>query len=182
MDMFADTEFPVCLAVFSEWSSLDFEIWAGESFLGTMSGLREIEENSLVIPARGVFSFNDPHGNLGLTAIDDTTGPSIRFHPGEIIPSSDIKVSSRALTRISSKYLPDSDTGRDELIEIANRHIGSYRQGTKDVFLTSFKGLRKDGRYRRRMDWSTASRILCTALIEMNPELAPAVSASPRLI
>lgn len=182
MDMFEDTEFPVCLAVFSESSTLDFEIWAGESFLGTMGALREVEDNTLVLPPRGIFTFNDPHGDLGLTAIDSTTDPSIRFHAGDLIPSKDIKVSSRALTRISSKYLPRPGAGLEELIDLANRQIVSYRQGTKDVFLTSFKGLRKDGKYRRRMDWNTASRILATALVEMDPGLAPLVSSSPRLI
>lgn len=182
MGMFEDTEFPVCLAVFSPSSSVDFEIWAGESFLGNMATLRDFEESTLVIPRKGIFTFNDPNGTLGLTAIDATVEPSIRFHEGSLIPSSDIKVSSRALTRISSKHLPEERAALDELIELANRQIKKYREGTKDVFLTSFKGLRKDGRYRRRMDWNTASRVLATALVELDPKLAADVTVSPRLI
>lgn len=182
MDMFEDTEFPVCLAVFSASSSEDFEIWAGESFLGNMGALRDFEERNLVIPRKGIFTFNDPNGALGLTAIDATVEPSIRFHPGSLIPPEDIKVSSRALTRISSKYLPQEADALEELIELANRNIEKYREGTKDVFLTSFKGLRKDGRYRRRMDWNTASKVLATTLIEIHPKLAAELSVSPRLI
>ena len=182
MEMFDDTEFPVCLAVFSKTSSLDFEIWAGEQHLGTMAELKEFEESALVVPQRGIFTFNDPQGELGLTAIDATLEPSIRFHSGDLIPSADIKISSRALTRISSKFLPTKNGELDQLIEIANRHIANYREGTKDVFLTSFKGLRQDGKYRRRMDWNTASKILATSLVELKPELTAVVSSSPRLI
>jgi hypothetical protein len=182
MEMFGDTEFPVCLAVFSEQSTSDFEIWAGENFLGKMSQLRTFEESRLLTPPKGAFKFNDPSGTLGLTAIDSTTQPSIRFHHGEVIPSSDIKNSSRAMTRISSRHLPANKEQLSQLIEAANRHIEEYRDGTKDVFLTSFKGLRKDGHYRRRMDWNTASKVLATAMVELAPELASDLSAYPRLI
>ncbi len=182
MEMFGDTEFPVCLAAFSPKYSADFEIWAGNTLLGNMADLKSFEETNFYSPRKGLFTFNDPKGALGLTAIDSTAEASIGFHAGELIPESDIKVTSRALTRISSRHLPNTESEMKNLIKIANKNVQLYRDGTKDVFLTSFKGLRKDGLYRRRMDWNTASKILATSLAELSPDLAAEIIASPRLI
>ena len=47
--------------------------------------------------------------------------------------------------------------------EVANELLATYREKTQDVFMTSFKGLRADGKYRRRLDFKTARAILAKA-------------------
>ena len=179
-EMFEDTEFPVCLAMFSLANSSDFEIWRGEKILGTFSNLSEKVEKLLVNVAPRIFKFNDPKGVLGLTAIDSTIKPTIRFRLGDEIPESNIKISSRAETRISSSLFQDS-IPIAQIIEEANSILDLYRQISHDVFLTSFKGLRADGAYRRRLDWDTTSRILGTALLNIEPSLEGVITPGTRL-
>ena len=78
-----------------------------------------------------------------------------------MINPDDIKVSSRAFTRISG--LPE-DVNRDNFIDKCNSLLQEYRNNTQDVFLTSFKRVRKDGKYRRRLDFKTIRIILNKAL------------------
>lgn len=96
--------------------------------------------------------FNNPNGSLGLIAIDNTTEPSIRFCQPEEIQRHKIKKQSRSITRISTP-IPVH-------IPYLNKRINHIRKTTHDTFLTAFKGLRKDGYYRRRIDFELAKRII----------------------
>lgn len=158
-EMFDDTEFPVCLALFSPNSSSDFEIWRGEEFLGHRNILDREVEKLLAAPSIIRPRFNAPTGEIGLIAIDNTTGATIKFVDGSTIPSEEIKVTSRSLTRISVDRV-DTAFDSPNLIAEANKILENYRELSSDVFLTAFKGLRADNSYRRRIDWNTAGRIL----------------------
>lgn len=171
LEMFDDTEFPVCLAVFSPNDSIDFEIWRGDKFIGNKSDLDRKMSGTLEEIQPQIFKFNDPAGEVGLNAIDNTTSASIKFRPGPEIDQRKIKQTSRSLTRISSPFLKTSKDDLDQIISRANQILATYREQTQDVFLTSFKGLRDDQMYRRRLDWGTASRILGTAIADLHPDL-----------
>lgn len=158
-EMFDDTEFPVCLALFSPNSSSDFEIWRGEEFLGHRNSLDREVEKLLAAPSIIRPRFNVPTGEIGLIAIDNTTGATIKFVDGSTIPSEEIKVTSRSLTRISVDA-EDAAFDSPNLIAEANKILENYRELSSDVFLTAFKGLRADKAYRRRIDWNTAGRVL----------------------
>ena len=41
-----------------------------------------------------------------------------------------------------------------------NTRLKTIREKTHDVFLTAFKGIRRDGHYRRRLDWALARAIV----------------------
>lgn len=144
--MFVDTENPVCLALFNE-SSKRVEVFNDDHRIGFL------DELEMELPPKSDFdvTFNDPQGDLGLIAFDDTRGPSIRFVDGQELSSYKICVSSRMITRIGLRV---DDVGR--LIQTLNEDLRSFRKSTCDVFLTPFKGLRKDGYYRRRMDYRLA--------------------------
>jgi hypothetical protein len=165
-EMFDDTEFPVCLALFSPKSAIDFEIWRGDEFLGLRNDLDKEVEN--LLSARTLIKprFNAPLGEIGLIAIDNTNGPSLRFVSGETIPSEEIKATSRSLTRISMDYVYAA-LEPDLVIAEANKVLERYRELSSDVFLTAFKGLRADNSYRRRIDWNTAGRILNRAVANL---------------
>ena len=154
--MFEDTDQPVCLALFGPESNDDFLIYRMNLKLGAYSTLKhklpEAENTKDWV-------FNHPNGEIALKAIDDTSGPTIAFDRGQVYSPADIKVSSRLFTRIK---VPSSMRVQ-HLIKSANDVLGRFRLDTGDVFLTAFKGLRKDGMFRRRLDYSMARNILNAA-------------------
>lgn len=166
--MFSDTDCPVCLALFVPAASKpvpdDFSLWDGNAFLGRYRQFAAVL--SPVAKGTGVaWKFNDPKGPLGLLGVDSSRGASIRFVEGALIPSRQVKHSSRAITRISG--IP-AHIKPDVLIRRANQALEAYRQATHDTLMTPFKGLRKDGKYRRRLDFSSARHLLdhCVQSIE----------------
>lgn len=160
-EFFDDTECPVCLAMFAPKEKAaggDFEVWRNERLLGRISTLRAAEPK----PARrNAWKFNDPQGELAIFCCDSPKGASIRFGKGPEIPSSEIKHTSRALTRVGG--LPEGED-LDALIARANAALAKWREATSDVTMTSFKGLREDGAYRRRLDFAAARNILDASL------------------
>ena len=166
--MFEDTEVPVCLALFmptecissAEATSQDFRLYRDMTYLGGYKTI--IQKRKMIVPHKKYeLSFNQPEGEIGLYAVDSTTGPSIRFVLGDSISPDRISVSSRSITRIAGypriENLPT-------VIDKANLLLDKYRRQSGDIFMTSFKGLRKDCKYRRRLDWATARDILSKAI------------------
>jgi hypothetical protein len=169
--LFEDTEHPVCLALFVPPEKAlggEFEVWSDHVKLGSWSSLKQKEakafglnENSSSKTVSGEVRFNVKSGKLGLHACDNQLSPTIRFVRGETISEARIKVSSRAVTRIEVEGDETWEQSQCEaIVSKANDILGEYRRNTQDVFLTAFKGMRKDGGYRRRMDFKTAKSIL----------------------
>lgn len=155
--IFQDTDHPVGLALFNNirfnyWKT---SIWRDRQLIGYLNNLKKhlpSTSNNLNI------KFNDPAGNLGLIAIDNTEQASIRFcHPDEL-EGYDVSNKSRSITKINVPW--------DCCIESLNLSLNTMRELTQDVFMTSFKGMRKDGLYRRRLDFALARSIID----ELNPE------------
>jgi len=96
--------------------------------------------------------------------VDNQKEASIIFCEGEKIP--EVKSTSRANTRISGVVFKDEEE-RQAFIKHANAILSEYREKTHDVFMTSFKGLRQDGKYRRRLDFKAARAILTKAYEEV---------------
>jgi hypothetical protein len=171
---FNDTEHPVCLALFVPKESAkneNFEIWSENEKIGSWKTLQDESKkfNAIESDKENVsISFNSKGGQIGLWACDNLSEESIKFVSGDLIKDKDVKISSRAISKISIEIkngLPKSLT-KDELskvIEYANATLKDYRNKTQDVFLTAFKGLRKDLKYRRRIDFKTAKSILYVA-------------------
>lgn len=163
---FDDTEHPVCLALFAQEESNDFEIFLGEKKIGNYNFLKKKlpKENK----SRKI-KFNDPDGDLALIAVDNTTKNSIRFCPKEEVKKEEIKVSSRSRTRLKLEekdlnLIKDKFGSMDKFLERLNLNLEKFRKQTQDVFLTSFKGLRKDGKYRRRLDFKLAKKLIDQSL------------------
>ena len=158
--MFEDTDMPTCLALWGASTSSDFEIWRGDHLLGLAS---ELIAPPVPTECKNRIHFNIPSGNLGLRAIDNSAFESIWFCDPELIPIERVKHSARLLTRIRVDDMPNVD----ELIELTNQKISDWRNNTQDVCLTAFKGLRKDGRFRRRLDYANARALLSQALCQI---------------
>ncbi len=150
--MFNDTEHPVCLALFKKFSE-DVDLYNDNKYLGKLSDLKKkLPKSNINMDIR----FNVPNGNLGLIAIDNTIEPSIKFVNGKEISPERIRVSSRSITRIMipTKYKINN------IIEKLNYNLNIFRKETYDLFLTPFKGLRKDNYYRRRLDYKLAKKLI----------------------
>ena len=165
-DMFDDTEHPVCLALFVPEKTKDYEIYKNEDYLGTISKIKD-KKNDLLKRNTKLnikVKFNMKDGKIHLLAVDNNTNDKgILFSIDNLVKKEEIKVSSRARTRIKiiveDKEIIDKNILN--LIQLkANEILKEYRKETADTLLTSFKGLRKDGYYRRRLDFDTAKKIL----------------------
>ena len=153
--LFSYTDNPVCLALFQEEMVKDTQIYLDNELVGMLGKLESHLPNSKSTLSRSI-QFNAIKGPLGFIGIDNNTSPSIRFCHGDALQGHTIKASSRAITRIDGIKVTDS------LIDRLNERIDMIRAKTYDVFLTAFKGLRKDGKYRRRMEYGLARDIIAT--------------------
>ena len=148
--LFNDTDNPVCLALFGSESTNEVHIYYDDEYVGELTNL----ERMIPVPKSQKFiRFNDVRGELGFIAFDNTLEPTIRFCRAADIVQYPVKVSSRFFTRI---YVENNDFS----IERLNSVVKEVRESTKDLFLTPFKGLRKDGRYRRRMSFADAKILI----------------------
>lgn len=147
-DMFLDTEHPVCLALFEPFVK-DTIIYEKDKKIGYLSELEKfipIEKTNIKV------EFNNPDGNIGLRGIDDTISNTISFVESFEIPKEKIKPTSRSLTRIKVNKNID--------INLLNEKLEQFRKKTSDIFLTPFKGIRKDGKFRRRLDFAFAKKLI----------------------
>ena len=152
-DLFTDTAHPVGLALFMPEQTDQTDVWSGDTRIGTLAELEALKP--LPLPNGPAVRFNDPLGNVGLIALDNTKTASIRFCPVEELANYEVKKTGRHITKIHVE-------GR---IDIArwNEYLGNFRDWCSDVLMTCYKGIRKDGRYRRRLDWKLARGIIHNA-------------------
>lgn len=148
-NMFEDTEHPVGLALFTPDITLDINVWRNNQLLGKLTELRRHLPTS---SRNRNIVFNEPDGNLGLIAIDNTISASIRFCPPSELGDYTVRDHCRSITKIGVPWRVD--------INPLNKHLATIREKTHDVFMTAFKGLRRDGCYRRRLDWALARAII----------------------
>lgn len=167
--MFEDTSVPVCLALFAPEPAQETRFWSfsDHSPTATLGDLSNAHHRLLACPQSfnsPTLTFNSPAGQIGIHACDDTRGPSIKFVFGESINPALVKHTSRSITRVQI----DTDFNRQEFILKANELLSAWRTETHDMFLTAFKGLRADRRYRRRLDYTNARAIINRTLWEIN--------------
>lgn len=162
---FDDTDCPVCLALFSKDKTDDFKIYSNNDFIGYYN---ELYNNYNINPIEKYsLKFNDPKGEISLISVDNHIEESICFQKGELIPSERIKNSSRTFSRIKLPFDILHEAQLEAIINESNNLVSDYRKNTQDVFLASFKGLRKDNKYRRRLDFKIARNILNQAIFNV---------------
>ncbi len=160
--LFDETAHPVGLAMFSPRPQNDIALYRNDVPLGgygelqnCLPLLRKALLSKPLLSKKRVMRFNDPHGELGLFALDNTKEASIRFCRAEEVRGYEIGVSSRAITTIKI----DHEVTKKFLKKI-NDVLDDVRKKTHDIFLTAYRGLRADGMYRRRLDWGLAKHLI----------------------
>jgi len=153
-NIFKHTEQPVCLALFVKKETSNYSVYKNEDFLGNIKDIRKIEKSYLKQRKSNYqVLFHEPSGQLGFIATDSTLS-KMRLVEGKQIPDKEVNNLARLRLRIlvlenKSPLQIDSD-----FLHRFNTFLASFRRETKDITLTSFKGLRCDGWYRRRMSFS----------------------------
>lgn len=156
---FEDTETPVCIICFDKniKSPAEVSVYKNAGYIGT---LKEIQDLRLIPRNSHQIAFNKIDGKIALRAVD-TTDPlrPISFMRKDQLDYdlAGIKHSSRLITIISISI---ADSMVDPLIADCNAMLHEYRKRTHDILLSPFKGNRKDGVRRRRLDYATARAII----------------------
>lgn len=165
---FEDTENPVCVVCFDGICKPlnDVKLYKNNTMIGSLKYFESLR----LKPSNSVpFRFNDVNGPLALRGVD-TTDPKkpIAFMRKERLDYdlAGIKHSSRLITIIQTDF---SRNKLDALIDNSNALLADFRERTKDVLLSPFKGNRKDGLRRRRLDYATARAILEAASERVMP-------------
>lgn len=167
--LFNDTENPVCVICFDNKNKPyeQIKIYKNEKLLGNL----DFFEKMRMVPHKNIhIKFNSPAGQIALRAVD-TTNPQrpISFmRPKEMdYDLADIKHSSRLITVIEVEAKSDAI---DKIIKHSNGLLFDFRKKTYDVLLSPFKGNKKNGERRRRLDYLTARAILENAYEFAHPE------------
>lgn len=149
-EIFSDTKNPVGLALFVPDAVAATEVWSGRTRLGLLAELQRHRP----VPQAGAVQvrFNEPDGNVGLFALDNTREASIRFCDVKELAGYQVRPSCRSITKLHVD-------GKVKIKEW-NRLLRRFRAATHDVLMTSYKGIRKDGMYRRRCDWALARGVI----------------------
>lgn len=165
--LFQHTEHPVCLALFNPNKTDDYLVFQDEKLLGNYNKKLEEINSWLKEDENNKITFHDKEGQLGLFNIDATNiDKAMHFSLGDLIDPKDVGYHARLRTRIkvlNTNSQPLTKTQLKTFIKTCNKVLEEYRTKTNDIFLTSFKGLRSDGFYRRRLDYSTARLIVAKA-------------------
>lgn len=175
-NLFKDTEQPVCLALFNPDKQEDFSVYQNNEYIGEFQKIKHKtkkwlsknvpEANSFKKDVENVYRdkniiFHDKQGQIGIICIDATDkNKKMAFVDGSKIDEKDVGYHARLRTRI--KIIPPDNITIDtqEFIDECNKVLNEYRKRTGDIFLNSFKGLRNDGKYRRRMDFISVRMII----------------------
>jgi hypothetical protein len=175
-DIFKDTETPVCLALFSPQRKKqeNFLIYYNDFFIGNFLDYKKIESelfntSKMSLPHKKIkVQFNNNNGSICLLAVDNNREESIYFtHTKNLKYDLINKPTSRAKSRIVIDFtkIPHIiEFDEQELIDEANLLIQEYRNKTHDLLLSPFKGIRRDGKYRRRLDFKCAKKIIIKAI------------------
>lgn len=155
---FVDTDCPVCVCCFEKKIHHDSEIkfYKDSKYICTYEELlnyRKVPTNILDV------KFNSSCGQIALRAVDNSIGDNdIRFlNINELdYDLKNIKTSSRLITVIDVPKV----TNVNEFIEICNEILLEYRKQVSDILLSPFKGNKKNGPRRRRLDYKTARAII----------------------
>lgn len=164
--MFHDTDTPVCVICFDNIikSHEKIKLYKNDIYIGNLwyyETFRKLPKKTLSI------TFNSLQWQIALRAVDTTNPkkPIAFMRPEEIdYDLSTIKVSSRLITLI--EIWANSDT-IDMIIRLSNERLSEFRKNTGDILLSPFKGNKKNGERRRRLDYKTARAIIEDAYLSI---------------
>ncbi len=146
--IFDDTDVPVCVAYFIDKDVDTPRVYKDGRSLSDLVNTKLPKLNNVDVV------FNSELGDLGLHAVDGTTGSRIRFCRASDITKK-VSSSDRSITKIDIPYKVTGD-----LLEALNSALSDYREDSLDLQLTPFRGTQNNGEFRRRLSYSLARSII----------------------
>ena len=168
--LFNDTENPVCVICYNNKNKTydEIKMYKNDKMLGNLEYFEKMRRT----PQKNIYiKFNSPKGQIALRAVDttDPARPISFMKPEEIdYDLSDVKQSSRLITVIE---LNTKKEVTEKIIKFSNDLLSNFRKKTNDVLLSPFKGNKKNGERRRRLDYLTARAILENAYEMAHPNI-----------
>lgn len=165
--LFNDTQTPICIALFNSEPTKDYSVYCDEKFIGRFNDMKQgfpSYRNCL-----WNWKFKEKNGAIGFSSIDDVYSASIYFAKGADVEGRVLTSSNGAYKRISAPYSLNSASALDEFLSRLNENLKYYREATDDIYLTTFRNLRKDGKYRRRLSVTEARMLLDYTLDNEKP-------------
>lgn len=158
---FKDTDIPICVVCFNGKNGQETEFFINENYAYKFNEFVNLK-NRVVNNHDYQIKFNSFIGQIGLKAIDSSNHRDIAFVKSNQFrySTSKIKVSSRMMTylHVDEKILNNIDL--DEIIYIANNELNNFRNETRDLVFTPFRGNIDNNHRRRRLDYKTARWLL----------------------
>jgi hypothetical protein len=151
-ELFFDTSIPVIVAYFHDNEVGTYKLYNGGKFVVEIdkTGYKFTKNNDLNV------IFNTDDANIGLNAIDGTTGQRIRFVDIEELRYRTVKHTDRAICKVKIENLDISS----ETIKLLNDMIEEYRKQTFDVELTAFRGKQFNGQPRKRIPFKIVKKLI----------------------
>lgn len=168
--LFDDTENPVCVICYDNKNKTydKIKVYKNDKMLGTLGYFEKMRRT----PQKNIYiKFNSPKGQIALRAVDttDPAKPISFMKPEEInYDLSDIKQSSRLITVVEMNTKKEAI---EKIIKFSNNLLSDFRKKTNDVLLSPFKGNKRNGERRRRLDYLTARAILENAYEMAHPNI-----------
>ena len=160
-NLFEDTSHPCCLILIDNErkfpQDVDFKIYSNEKYLGSYKNLFGYLDNTLI-----KFKINHfkNEGNVLLHKID-SSNDRIKFYKTSEIENKDYNYRSWGKFYIN---LEESDL--NNFIYYCNLELKKYREYSKDIELTPFKGMNKINKFRRRIENKKIDQLVNKVLLE----------------
>ena len=149
--IFTDTSMPVCMVLF-ENNPTRKRFYHDNTYIDDINNIHK-RHLQYCNKSYNNIQFNVPDGELGLVTTDSTTTKMYFYHNKEKIKLS--KGGGRYYTAIKTDF-----TINDNIITKLNNTLNQYRKDTHDYYLTPFRGLRKDKKYRRRISYIITRKLI----------------------
>ncbi|MGL4951089.1 MAG: hypothetical protein ACRC4M_04650 [Mycoplasma sp.] len=155
---FIDTEHPVALVFFNNNKIKEgIDIYENNFFIGNSIILKKRENEILKKENNLIVNFNIKNGNICVKTIDNSQDrKNILFLEKDFLKDEEVKPTNRHLV----KMLINNIEVNELFIEKLNDKIILLRQEKLDIFWTPFKGVNKDGSFRKRISFKTIKKII----------------------
>ncbi|WGI36723.1 hypothetical protein [Mesomycoplasma lagogenitalium] len=159
---FSDTEHPVALAYFNnEKNDSDFLLYEHNKLIGSYRQLKTKEKEILKLKNNLKIKFNVKNGNICINTSDNTKDKAnIKFHKSNWKNDQEVKSTDRHKVKL---LIQDIEIN-DEIIDKLNNKINELRNNNCDYLWSSFKGVSKDGYFRKRLDFNRIKKIINSTL------------------
>lgn len=160
---FNDTIHPVALAYFdNKKNNNDFQLYENDKFIGSYFDLIKKEKEILKPKNNLQITFNKPNGNICINTGDNTKDKNnIKFLESSWLDDANVKKTDRHKVKMDIQGVNITP----ETIRYLNNKIMELRNNQCDYLWASFKGVSKNGHFRKRLDFHKIKKIINATIV-----------------